>query len=76
MDEACDHDAVESMGKDEQLLREAVRKTREGRQCLALFLAEAGYLWRRRLSAELTESFAADDGRLGNTGYKRRLRRA
>jgi hypothetical protein len=29
VDEACDHGAIESMGKDEQVLRDAVRNARE-----------------------------------------------
>ena len=29
MDEACDHGAIESMGKDEQLLRDTVRNAPE-----------------------------------------------
>jgi hypothetical protein len=51
--EACtdkprDHRRVESMGKCEQVFRDALRNTREQRQCLALLLSEAWFFWRRR----------------------------
>jgi hypothetical protein len=39
VDKACDHAAIESMGKDKQVLCDAVRNAREQRQCLALHLS-------------------------------------
>ncbi len=43
MDEACDHGAIESVGKDESFPRDAAWKAREYRQRMALLLAQAWF---------------------------------
>jgi hypothetical protein len=47
VDEASDHGAIEPMGKDEQLLRDAVRNAREQCQCTTLLVVEAWFSRRR-----------------------------
>jgi hypothetical protein len=45
VDEACDHGTIESVGKDESFLRDAVRKIGKQRQCMALLLDEVWLSW-------------------------------